>query len=107
MLDLGAGKIKTIIWATGYKSSFSWLDVPVLDNKGEVSHLGGVTPAPGLYAMGMKFLRRRKSTFIDGVGDDARDLSAHVADYLAGRVHVPSPSRDSDRPVTPASAVFA
>jgi putative flavoprotein involved in K+ transport len=41
-----------------------------------------VANTPGLYVMGTKFLRRRKSTFIDGVGDDARDLSGHLAGYL-------------------------
>ena len=40
--------------------------------------------APGMYLMGMQFLRRRKSSLIDGAGDDARDLSAHLADYLDG-----------------------
>jgi putative flavoprotein involved in K+ transport len=56
--------------------------MPVLDGKGRVRHDGGVTPVPGLYLLSATFLRRRKSTFIDGVGDDARDLSAHLAGYL-------------------------
>ena len=42
-----------------------------------------VTQAPGLYLLGLTFLRRRKSSLIDGVGDDARDLSAHLAAYVA------------------------
>jgi putative flavoprotein involved in K+ transport len=54
----------------------------VLDAKGRVIHDGGITPAPGLYQMGATYLRRRKSTFIDGVGDDARDLVDHMAGYL-------------------------
>ena len=40
--------------------------------------------SPGLYLMGLQFLRRRKSALIDGAGDDARDLSAHLAAYLDG-----------------------
>ncbi len=87
-LDLTNGEIKTIIWATGFRPDYSWLDVPVLDRKGQVRHDGGVVDAPGLYLMGMQFLRRRKSALIDGAGDDARDLSAHLAAYLAGRVAV-------------------
>src|SRR5579871_6636377 len=83
-LDLTRANVKTIIWATGYRPDYSWLDIPVLDGKGQVCHDGGVTGAPGLYVIGTKFLRRRKSTFIDGVGDDARDLSAHLAAYLDG-----------------------
>ena len=51
---------------------------------GEVDHDGGVVASPGMYLMGMPFLRRRKSGLIDGAGDDARDLTAHLAAYLAG-----------------------
>jgi putative flavoprotein involved in K+ transport len=83
-LDLTRGEIKTVIWATGYRPDLSWLDLPVLDAKGRLRHDGGVTDAPGLYALAMPFLRRRKSTLIDGAADDARDLSAHLADWLAG-----------------------
>jgi putative flavoprotein involved in K+ transport len=77
-------EIRTIIWATGYHPDYSWLDVPVLDRKGLIRHDGGVADAPGLYLMGMQFLRRRKSALIDGAGDDARDLSAHLTSFLAG-----------------------
>jgi len=85
LLDLTRGKIKTIIWATGFRPDYSWLDVPVLDHKGFIRHEGGVVDAPGLYLLGMPFLRRRKSSLIDGVGDDARDLSGHLAAYLHDR----------------------
>ena len=67
----GTGDIKTIIWATGYRPEYPWLHIPVLDAKGGVRHVGGVTPVPGLYVMGTTFLRRRKSTLIVGAGDDA------------------------------------
>jgi putative flavoprotein involved in K+ transport len=84
-LDLSSGDIRTIIWATGFRPDYSWLDVPVLDRKGQVRHEGGVVDSPGMYLMGMPFLRRRKSVFFDGAGDDARDLSAHLAAYLHGK----------------------
>jgi putative flavoprotein involved in K+ transport len=65
------------------RPDYSWLDVPVLDRKGHIRHDGGVVAeAPGLYVLGLPFLRRRKSTLIDGVGDDARDLSAHLHAHL-------------------------
>jgi len=84
-MDLANGEIKTIIWATGYRPDYSWLEVPVLDRKGHIHHDGGVVAeAPGMYLMGMQFLRRRKSALIDGAGDDARDLSAHLSSYLNG-----------------------
>jgi putative flavoprotein involved in K+ transport len=84
-LDLVKSGIRTIIWATGFRPDYSYLDVPVLDRKGRVRHDGGVVDAPGMYLMGIQFLRRRKSALIDGAGDDARELSAHLAAYLDGR----------------------
>ncbi|MCH8808796.1 MAG: hypothetical protein IH993_03030, partial [Proteobacteria bacterium] len=85
-MDLAGGDIRTIVWATGYRPDYSWLDVPVLDRKGHVRHDGGVVESPGMYLMGAQFLRRRKSALIDGAGDDARDLSDHLASYLDGQV---------------------
>jgi putative flavoprotein involved in K+ transport len=81
-LDLRSGEIRTILWATGFRPDLSWLDVPVRDRKGQVRHDGGVTASPGLYLMGMPFLRRRNSSFIDGAAADAADLSGHLAHYL-------------------------
>ena len=72
-IDLAKRNIRTIIWATGYRPDLSWLHVPVLDRKGRVRHHGGIVDAPGMYLMGMPFLRRRKSSFIDGARDDAHD----------------------------------
>ncbi len=82
-LDLDGGAIRTIIWATGFQPDYSWLDIPVLDRKGEMRHDGGVvTASPGLYRIGLTMLRRRKSSFIHGAEDDARDLTTHLAAYL-------------------------
>ena len=73
--------VRTVLWATGYRRSYPWLDVPVLDRAGELVHREGFTPARGLYALGLRFQRTRKSHFIGGVGDDA----ALIADaILAG-----------------------
>ncbi len=85
-MDLAKGEIRTILWATGYRPDYSWLEVPVFDRKGQVRHDGGVVESPGMYLMGLQFLRRRKSALIDGAGDDARDLSAHLVSYLDGKV---------------------
>jgi putative flavoprotein involved in K+ transport len=82
-MDFTRGEIKTIVWATGYRPDYSWLELPVFDRKGMVRHLGGVVDFPGAYLMGVPFLRRRKSALIDGVGNDARDLSNHLALGLA------------------------
>jgi putative flavoprotein involved in K+ transport len=82
-LDLTSGEIKTVIWATGFRPEYGWLDVPVVDEKGRLRHEGGVTQSPGLYALGLPVLRRRKSTFIYGIEDDAREVTEHLADHLA------------------------
>ncbi|MEM9682898.1 MAG: NAD(P)-binding domain-containing protein, partial [Pseudomonadota bacterium] len=82
---LNDGRFRSIVWATGYRPNFSWLDMPVFDGRGRLRHHGGVVDAPGLYAMGLTFMRRRRSHQISGVGDDAADLSAHLHDYLDGR----------------------
>jgi putative flavoprotein involved in K+ transport len=82
-LDLAAEDITTVVWATGFRPDYSWLDVPVLDRKGELRHDGGVvTECPGLYRVGLPMLRRRKSSYIHGAEDDARDITDHLADYL-------------------------
>jgi putative flavoprotein involved in K+ transport len=82
-LDLGSGEIKTIVWATGFRPDYGWLDVPVVDPKGHLRHEGGVVDSPGLYALGLPVLRRRKSTFIHGIEDDAREVIGHLAHDLA------------------------
>lgn len=84
-LDLRRGEIRSIVWATGFRPDYRWLELPVLDTHGELRHDGGaVLGAPGLYAIGLPVLRRRKSTFILGAEDDARDIVGHLVRYLAG-----------------------
>jgi putative flavoprotein involved in K+ transport len=84
-LDLGSGEIRSVVWTTGFRPEYGWLDVPVVDAKGQLRHEGGVVDSPGLYALGLPVLRRRKSTFICGIEDDAREVTDHLAGYLAGR----------------------
>ncbi len=81
-IDLHAQGIRTVLWATGYRRSYPWLRLPVLDGRGEIVHQGGITPEPGLYVLGLQFLRHRNSSFIDGVGRDALALAAHLAEGL-------------------------
>jgi putative flavoprotein involved in K+ transport len=82
-LDLRSGEIRAIIWATGFQPDYGWLDVPVVDEKGRLRHEGGVVDGAGLYALGLPVLRRRKSTFIHGIEDDAREVIDHLDHYLA------------------------
>jgi len=82
-LDLRSGEIRAIVWATGFRPDYGWLDVPVVDAKGQLRHQGGVVDSPGLYALGLPVLRRRRSTFICGIEDDAREVIDHLTRYLA------------------------
>jgi putative flavoprotein involved in K+ transport len=82
LLDFEKEGIKTVIWATGFAPNYSWLDIPALDRKGKIRHDGGVADVPGMYLLGLTFLRRRKSSFIHGTEDDVEDLSRHLVSYL-------------------------
>lgn len=81
-LNLRREGIRSVVWATGYVRRYPWLKVPVLNSHGEIIHRGGVTPSPSLYVLGLTFLRRRRSSFIDGVGLDADDLAPIVKSHL-------------------------
>lgn len=91
-LDLRREGFDTIVWATGYRPDYSWLEVPVVDRKGHIRHDGGVvTEAPGLYVLGTSVLRRRRSTYISGTEQDSLDIAERLTSFLAGR-----PARSAD-----------
>jgi putative flavoprotein involved in K+ transport len=84
-LDLRSGDIRSIVWATGFRPDYRWLQVPVVDEKGHLRHEGGiVVDSPGMYALGLPVLRRRKSSFIHGIEDDAREVIEHLSGFLRG-----------------------
>jgi len=83
-LDLADEGIGTVLWATGFTRRYPWLNVSACDRRGEIVHSGGVTNVPGLYVLGLQLMRSRKSSFIDGVGDDARALANHIGSRLVG-----------------------
>ena len=78
-LDLGKAGIHAVIWATGYGVDFGWIDLPVLDARGEPIHRNGIAELPGLYFLGLPFLSKMSSAFLSGVGDDAAVLADHIA----------------------------
>ena len=78
-IDLRATGISSVVWATGFRRDFDWIDIPVTDASGDLVHDDGVLPVPGLYALGFRFMRRRCSSFIDGVGADAAFIAGRVA----------------------------
>jgi putative flavoprotein involved in K+ transport len=82
-LDLAAGDIRTVVWATGLRPDHTWLQLPVFDRSGRLRHDGGVvTDAPGLYALGLPMLRTRASTYIHGAAADTEALADHLVSHL-------------------------
>jgi putative flavoprotein involved in K+ transport len=80
--EVSLAGVDTVIWATGYRATYPWLDNALLDRRGQIIHDGGVMAVPGLYAVGLPLLRRRKSSFLDGIGADTVDLTAHLRAHL-------------------------
>jgi putative flavoprotein involved in K+ transport len=70
--------VDAVIWATGYRSDYSWIDLPVLDELGRPRHRRGVTEVPGLYFLGLSWQHTRGSALIGWVGDDA--------EFIAGKI---------------------
>lgn len=80
-LDLAAAGVMTIIWATGFRTDYEWLQVDAFDEQGRPSHRRGVSTEPGVYFLGLPWLSRRGSSFIWGVWSDA----GYVAEHIAGQ----------------------
>jgi putative flavoprotein involved in K+ transport len=87
VLDGGeSADVASIIWSTGYRPDFSWIEAPVFEADGFPRHHGGVTEVPGLYFLGLRFQYRLNSSLIGGVGADAdRIVSAVTARYGPAR----------------------
>lgn len=84
-LDLDAAGISAVVWATGYRLDFGWVDLPVLDEWGYPRHVRGVTTQPGLYAVGLPWLHSEPSSVFAGVGADAEHVVEHLSAFLGGR----------------------
>jgi putative flavoprotein involved in K+ transport len=78
-LRLGESGIHSVVWATGYGVDFGWIDIPILNARGEPVHNRGITDVPGLYFLGLAWLFNLNSSFLSGVGDDAEVLAGDIA----------------------------
>ena len=79
VIDIHASDIHSIVWATGYQLDFGWIELPILDARGEPLQRRGVTSAPGVYFLGLAWMHKVKSSFLCGVGEDAEYLAARTA----------------------------
>jgi putative flavoprotein involved in K+ transport len=95
-LGLTLGRdVHAVVWATGYQPEWDWLHLPVFDAAARLRHDRGVVDAPGMVALGLPFLRRRKSSFIHGAEDDVRELVPTLLAHLERTApHVPAFGND-------------
>jgi putative flavoprotein involved in K+ transport len=84
-IDIAAEGIRSVIWATGYRLDLGWVRLPIFDADGQPMHRDGVTPAPGIYLLGLSWLRKQKSSFLFGVGEDAQFIAGEIAHRSRGR----------------------
>ena len=84
--------VDAVIWATGYRSDYSWIDSPVLDQNGRVRHRRGVTDVPGLYFLGVPWQHTRGSALLGWVKDDAEFIAHEIANFTTDR----SPVREGE-----------
>lgn len=77
-LDLAKAGVTSIVWATGFSTDYSWLQVDAFDEQGKPRHQRGITREPGVYFVGLPWLSRRGSTFIWGVWHDAKYIADHI-----------------------------
>jgi putative flavoprotein involved in K+ transport len=78
-LSLAEAGINTVLWATGFRVDYSWLEFDVTDASGRPKHLRGISPEPGIYFLGLPWQSRRGSAFIWGVWHDAKFIADHIA----------------------------
>jgi len=87
--DASEVEVDAVIWATGYRPDYSWIDLPILDSNGRLRHRRGVTDVPGHYFLGLTWQHTRGSALIGWVKDDA--------EFLAGRIETLREARGIER----------
>jgi putative flavoprotein involved in K+ transport len=72
--------VANVIWCTGFRTDFDWIDLPVFEEDGEPNHVRGVVESePGLYFLGLVFLYSFSSDVLPGRGRDAKYVAKHIA----------------------------
>jgi putative flavoprotein involved in K+ transport len=79
-------KVDALIWASGYRPDYSWIDLPVFDADGRLSHKRGVTDVPDLYFLGLTWQHTRGSALLGWVKDDAE----FIAEQISQRAETPA-----------------
>jgi putative flavoprotein involved in K+ transport len=108
-LNLAEAGITTIIWATGFATDYSWMNVDAFDEKGKPRHQRGVSNESGIYFLGLPWQSRRGSSFIWGVWHDAKYVADHIATQRKYLEYRDAAERQAEHAVltAPASVVTA
>ena len=96
-LNLAEAGITSIVWATGFTVDYSWLKVDAFDEEGKPKHQRGISAEPGVYFLGLPWQSRRASSFIWGVGHDAKFLADHISTQHKYLAYNTSAQRESER----------
>ena len=86
-------EVDAAIWATGYRSDYSWIKLPIFDEDGRLRHRRGVTDVPGLYFLGLTWQHTRGSALIGWVKDDAEFIAEQIAEYQQSKTRQPARHR--------------
>jgi putative flavoprotein involved in K+ transport len=97
-IDIQASGIRSVVWATGYQLDFRWVELPIVDSRGEPVQRRGATSAPGIYFLGLAWMHKVKSSFLYGVGEDAEYLAERISGPNAAVEMVASPGAQQGNP---------
>jgi putative flavoprotein involved in K+ transport len=90
-IDLAALGVNSVLWTSGFRMDYGWVDLPIFDDMGYPRHTRGVTEVPGLYFLGLLWQRNQSSATLFGVNEDAH--------YLAAQMGIPEPTIDWRLPI--------
>ncbi len=90
-LDLAAANVNSVLWTSGYRMDYGWIDLPIFDDMGYPRQARGVTEVPGLYFLGLLWQHNQSSATLFGVNEDAH--------YLARQMGLPEPTTDWKLPI--------
>jgi len=71
--------VDAVVWATGFRPDYSWIDLPLTGDDGRLRHRRGVTDVPGLYFLGLTWQHTRGSALLGWVKDDAEFIAGRIA----------------------------
>jgi putative flavoprotein involved in K+ transport len=98
-------EVDAVVWATGYRPDYSWIDLPVFDARGRLRHRRGVSDVPGLYFLGLTWQHTRGSALLGWVKEDAEYIAAQIAAFERSRTRAREAAPQEEREVKAAGGI--